>query len=163
MDGNNDGGTPAAENAGITKAELDAAVAKATADADAKAAAALTAERARIAGLDKLAAKVAGNAKGVEIVAAAKADGSSAEATALKLFEADALAGAAVLAGMAGDEVTATGVVPAALGGKPGAVAQTPDGWKAEYEASEALQAEYPTADAYVATKKHEQRKGGAK
>lgn len=153
----------AATPAGITKAELDAAVAKATADADAKAAAALTAERARIAGLDKLAAKVAGNAKGVEIVAAAKADGSSAEATALKLFEADAMAGAAVLAGMSGDDKTATGAAPAAAGDSGKAAAQTPDGWKAEYEGSEALKAEFISAAAYAAFKTYEAKKGGAK
>lgn len=41
-------------------------------------------------------------------------------------------------------------------GGAPVQKATTPDGWKAEYEASKDLQAEYPTVDAYVATKKRE-------
>ncbi|MEK9751738.1 MAG: S49 family peptidase [Rhodospirillaceae bacterium] len=39
---------------------------------------------------------------------------------------------------------------------KPKATPQTPDGWKAEYEASEALQAEFGIADRYVAFKQGE-------
>lgn len=145
--------------AGITQAQLDAAVAKATADAETRAEAKLTAERARIAGLDKLAAKVAGNKKGEEIITAAKADGSSAEATALKLFEADAMAGAAVLAGLAADDKTASAATPAAPGNSA-AAEQTPEGWKAEFEGSAALKAEFHSADAYVAYKKAEARGG---
>ena len=155
-------GGPAAEtNAGITQAQLDAAVAKATTDAEARAEAKLTAERARIAGLDKLSAKMAGNKKGEEIIAAAKADGTSVEATARKLFEADAMAGGAVLAGLAADDKTATAAAPAAPGGTV-AAAQTPEGWKAEWEASEALKGEFMSADHYVAFKRDEAKKGAS-
>lgn len=153
-------GAPAAEaSAGITQAQLDEAVAKATTDAETRAEAKLTAERARIAGLDKLATKVAGNTKGEEIITAAKADGSSVEATALKLFEAGATAGAAVLAGLAADDATASAATPAAPGGTVTAE-QTPAGWKAEFEGSAVLKAEFHSADAYVAYKKAEARGG---
>lgn len=149
-------GAPSAETAGFTQAQLDAAAAKAAADATAKANAdadaKIKAERERMAGLDRLAAKVAGNAKGAEIIAAAKADGSTAEATALKLAEADAFSGAAVINALQGDNASAAGAAPAA----PGAGAShagTPDGWKAEYAASKDLQAEFGSEAAYVGYK----------
>lgn len=153
-------GGAAAENAGgITQAQLDAAVARATADAETRATERLNAERARIAGLDKLAGKVKGNAKGVEIIAAAKADGSSIEATALKLAEADAFAGAAVLGALQQDDASAAGAVPAGAGAGTGAsAAQTPEGWAAEYRGSAALQAEFGSEAAYVGWKKAEAR-----
>lgn len=156
-------GGPAAEtNAGITQTQLDAAVQNATAAAEARAEEKLKAERARIAGLDKLSAKVAGNAKGAEIISAAKADGSSVEATALKLFEADAMAGAAVLAGLAADDKTAVAVAPAAPGAN-GQAPQTVAGWEAEWDASAALQASYPNKRGYVLLKQREARNSNQK
>jgi signal peptide peptidase SppA len=47
-------------------------------------------------------------------------------------------------------------------GGSATPKATTPDGWKAEWEASQDLQAEYPTADAYVATMKRESTRSAA-
>jgi signal peptide peptidase SppA len=151
----------------VAKALLDEGMAlgrkAATEAATAANAEALKAERARVAALDALAGKVGTAGKAGEIIAAAKADGSSAEATALKLFEAGAHANAANLAALEKDGMKTEGATPAAPGGTA-ATPQTPDGWKAEYEGSDALKAEFPTADIYVAFKKDEQRqKGGAK
>lgn len=151
-------GAPAAEaNAGITQAQLDAAVADATARGRAEAEAAINAERARTAALDGLLAKMGGNPKAAEIVAAAKADGSSAEATALKLIESGATQQAAVLGAMREDDASAAGARPAAAGAGAGkAVASTPEEWKAEWSASAELQAEFPSAENYAAFKRAE-------
>lgn len=155
-------GAPAAETpAGITQAQLDAAVAEATskavAEANAKAEERVKAERQRNADLDTLAAK-AGPAA-LDIIKAARADGSSAEATALRILSEGKHLPAAVAASLAADDKTAAGATPAAPdAGAGGAAAKTPEGWKAEWEASEKLQAEFPTAEAYVALKKHEAR-----
>lgn len=152
---------PAAETpAGITQAQLDEAVAKATSKGREEAEASLKAERTRMAALDELAAK-AGPAA-ADIIKAARADGSSAEATALKIFAEGKHIPAAVIAGLAADDRTAAGAVPAAPGNGPAAAAQTPEGWTAEWDGSDKLKAEYPTAAAYVATKKNEARKKGA-
>jgi hypothetical protein len=43
-------------------------------------------------------------------------------------------------------------------GGNATQKATTPEGWKAEWETSDKLKAEFPTADAYVATMKRENR-----
>lgn len=155
-------GAPAAETpAGITQAQLDAAVAEATskavAEANAKAEERVKAERQRNADLDTLAAK-AGPAA-LDIIKAARADGISAEATALRILSEGKHLPAAVAASLAADDKTAAGATPAAPdAGAGGAAAKTPEGWKAEWEASEKLQAEFPTAEAYVALKKHEAR-----
>jgi hypothetical protein len=156
-----------ADHPDVAKALLDEGKAlgrkEATEEVKTANAEALKAERARVAALDALAAKVGTAGKAGEIIAAAKADGSSAEATALKLFEAGAHANAANLAALEQDGKTTEGATPASPGGTA-ATPQTPDGWKAEYEGSDALKAEFPTADVYVAFKKDEQRqKGGAK
>jgi hypothetical protein len=144
-------GGPAAEtNAGITQAQLDAAVSNAVTQANAAAEARMTADRERMAGLDGLAARCAGNADALRVVNDAKASGASVADTALKLVEADAFAKAAVLGAIQQDSATASAAAPAA----PGAGAstqQTPEGWKAEYEGSADLKAEFPTAAAYVA------------
>lgn len=153
-------GAPAAEsNAGITQAQLDAAVAAATATATANFDANLKAERSRIAALDELGAKAGAGA--AAIITKAKADGTSPEATALAIINAGAhLEGAAVSA-LQADEALAAAAKPAAPAGA--VKATTPEGWKAEYEASPALKAEFPTAEAYVAFMKDEAKKGGAK
>lgn len=142
-------GGPAAEtNAGITQAQLDAAVSSAVTQANSAAEARLSADRERMAGLDGLAAKCAGNADALKIVGDAKASGASVADTALKLVEADAFTKAAVLGAIQQDGAAAA--TPAAPGAGP-AAQQTPDGWKAEYEGDPKLKAEFPTAAAYVA------------
>lgn len=56
----------------------------------------------------------------------------------------------------AAEGVTSTASTAGTAAEQPAAAATTPEGWKAEWEASSALKAEYPTADAYVAVKKRE-------
>ena len=154
-------GGPAAETpAGITKADLDAAVAKASTDASTAFEARLKADRERMSGLDGLVAKVAGNADGLKIIGDAKASGASVADTALALVNAGAFARAAVLGALQQDNLTATGAAPAALGDGATTVAQTPEGWKAEYAGSAALQREFTSADAYVSYRKAEARGG---
>jgi signal peptide peptidase SppA len=124
--------------------------------------AAVAADRERCAQIDALAAPYAGNAKVIEITTAAKKDGTSAADTALKLMTSGAAANATVLGAIQQDDATAKAATPA----KPGDTAQkptTPEGWKAEYEGSATLQAEFPSAEAYVAFKKDEAKNGGAK
>ncbi len=138
------------EEATASQARQDAAVREAT-----------DKERARNASLDGFLARFPNNTKAAQIVQAAKAGGTSVEATAVKLLEADVPAQAAALAGLKGDDTTATAAAPAAPGDTT--TATTPEGWKAEYAASAALQGEFPSAEAYVAFKKDEARKGGSK
>lgn len=152
---------PAAEaNAGITQAQLDAAVSNAVASAvsraNAEADARLQADRTRIAALDQLAARVAGNEPALKIVADAKANGTSAADCALALVNADAFTQAAVLNAIRGDDASASGAKPAVAADGPAATPQTPEGWRAEYAGSTKLQQEYGTETAYVAFKKAE-------
>lgn len=156
-------GAPAAEtNAGLTQADLEAAVARAVADAGTKHEASMTAERARLVALDGLVPHVKGNAEGIKIISEAKVSGASAADTALALVEAGVFAKAGVLGAMEGDDAGASAAAPAGEGeGKP--VAQNPEGWKAEWEASEKLQADFPKVEHYVNLKKHEARKTGQK
>lgn len=152
-------GAPAAEtNAGITQAQLDAAVANAVTQANAAAEARLAADRERMTGLDGLAAKCAGNAAALKIIGDAKASGASVADTALALVNAGAFTGAAVLGAIQSDDASAAGAAPAAAGSalQAGQVPQTEDGWKAEYAGSAALQAEFVSAATYVAFKKAE-------
>lgn len=160
-------GAPAAEtSAGISKAELEAAVAKATADATAAAEAkfkadadkAVKADRDRIAALDALAAKAGPGAK--EIIAQAKADGSSAETAALKIFDADAHKAGAVLGALEADDATASAAVSAPTAERQAAVEQTKEGWTAEWNGSEKLKAEFDTAADYVAFMKFNKESG---
>ncbi len=125
---------------------------------------AVAADRVRIAGLDKLEGKVGGNEAALKIIADAKADGSSVEATGSKLIEIDAFAKAGVVQALRTDDASASGARPA-VAADPNAkpVAQTPDGWKAEWEASAELQGKFDTAGAYVGFKKYEQRRKGGK
>lgn len=150
----NPNGAPAAEaNAGITQAQLDAAVGTARAEGKVEADAAIKAERDRVAKLDSYATKYAGNAKALEIITKAKADGTSAEATAVALIDAGVTVQAAVLNAIQQDDKGASAAAPAAPGNAAPA-ASTPDGWKAEWEASKDLQAAYPKVEHYVAFKK---------
>lgn len=152
-------GAPTAETpAGITQADHDAAVAKAKSDAEAGFAAKLEADRKRMAALDELAAECGGNKDGLDMIAAAKADGSSAEETALKLVKAGVFKKAAVLGAMEADDATAKGAAPAAA--TPAAnsttVEPTPEGWKSEWAGNKQLQQQYPKAEHYVSFKKAE-------
>lgn len=156
----NNGGPAADNNAGITQAQLDAAVATATATAAANFEAQMTTERTRIAALDDLGAKAGAGA--AAIITKAKAEGTSAEATALAIFNAGAHLEGAKAAALAADDALAASAQPAAPGGQQ-AKASTPDGWKAEFEASPALKAEFTSAEAYVAFKRDEAKKGGVK
>lgn len=158
-------GTPPQATGGITKADLDAAVAKATTDAQAGFEAKLKADRERMAALDELAAECAGNADGLAIVAKAKSEGTSPEAAALQLVKAGVFKKAAVLGALQEDDKSASGAAPAAsaTGAGKAAVPQTEAGWKAEYEGSADLQGEFLSAEAYVAFKRDELKKGGAK
>lgn len=150
-------GAPAAETpAGITQAQLDAAVAKATSDATTAAQASIDADRNRMAALDALALK-AGPAA-AEIITAAKKDGTSAEAAALAIINAGAHLPAAVTAALLADDRTAAGATPAVPGSGSSTAAQDPDGWKAEYAANPKLQADFATAADYVAFKKADSR-----
>lgn len=156
-------GAPAANiEAGITKADLDAAVAQAIADtkatAKAEADAGVAAERTRLAGLDEVA--LAAGPGALDIIAAAKLDGqTSPEAAAFAILKAGAHREGAVLSALATDDHSAAGATPAAPGANA-SVPQTPDGWKAEYANSEKLQGEFTTAEAYVGFKKAEKRGG---
>lgn len=146
---------PAAEtNAGITQAQLEAAVGKATADATAAAESRILADRTRMAAIDGLAAKVGADDKAAQkIIADAKINGTSAGDTALALIAADAFTKKAVLGAIQQDDASVSGVKPA---GAPEAkaAADTPEGWKAEYQASKALQAEFRSEASYVAYRK---------
>lgn len=159
----NNEGAPAAEApAGITKADLDAAVAKATADVSAGFEAKLKADRERMASIDELTAMVGDNKDALKIIADAKADGSSADSVALKLAKSGAFTKAAVLGAIKEDDKSASGAGPAAEG-KGGTVPQTEAGWTAEWEGSDALKGEYPEAADYAAFKKLERKEKGAK
>lgn len=144
-----------AEGKELGKAEAKAETAKAVSEA-------VAADRTRMAALDGLLMKVAGNADGEKIVAAAKADGSSAEATALKLADAGAFTKAAVLGALAKDDKGAGGASPAAAGADQAQVPQTKEGWTAEWNASADLKAAYPKVEHYTAFKAAEAR-GGVK
>lgn len=155
------GGPAADTNAGITQAQLEAAVASAVAQTQQAATAALEAERSRMAALDQLQAKCGGNKKGLDMIAAAKANGDSAEKTAMALIAADVFAQAAVLGAMQADDATAAGALPAgAPSSEAKQVPQTAAGWEAEWQASTELQAAYPTAKHYVRLKEHEAKSG---
>lgn len=152
-------GAPAAEtNAGLTQADLDRAKTEAKTEAKAEFDASMKTERERMVALDGLISKVNGNAEGLKIISEAKVSGASAGDTALALVNAGVFAKAAVLGSLAGDDASATGAKPAGEGEKA-QVAQTPDGWKAEWEGSDALKADFVSADDYVAFKKREARK----
>lgn len=137
----------------FTQAQLDEAIKAAEqrgrTEAQAAADAAVSAERERLAGLDKVLADAGPGA--AEIVAKAKEDGKTTPAeAALQVLQAGAHKAGVTLAGLEADEASAKGAVPGAEGAGKTKTPQTPDGWKAEWEASDKLQAEFPTVDSYV-------------
>lgn len=149
-------GAPAAENAGISKTDYDNAVAAARAAGVAEG---TKAEQDRVKGLTALLGK--GHDA---IVTAAIADGkSTAGEAAIRMVEAGLAAAPATDAGLedvlARMDRAATGVsstVSATGGSAAPAKASTPDGWRAEWEASADLQAEFVKADDYVAFRQAE-------
>jgi capsid assembly protease len=152
-------GAPAAEsNAGLTQVDLDRVKAEAKTEAKNEFEASLKADRERMAALDGLIAKVGGNAEGLKIIADAKVSGASAGDTALALVNAGVFAKAAVLGAVVADDASATGAKPAGQSDKA-EVPQTPEGWKAEWGGSDALKADFVSAEDYVAFKKREARK----
>lgn len=156
MDANTD--APAAE-AGISKTEHDAAVKS----AEQRGAQVATARLVAVLGAEKIKGDSARMAAAMDL--AVKAPGMSAEdvigfVTANVAEAPKPGAAADVLARL---DKAAEGVEsrPSATGdtGAPQTFAATPEGWRAEWSAKADLQAEYPTADAYVAIKKREARK----
>jgi hypothetical protein len=147
----------------VSRSDHDAAVAKARADGKAEGVAEATAagrregadaERTRIAGIQAHAIK------GHEaLIAACIADGAcSPDMAAGRILAAEKKLRDAQMAGVAGVEAV-TGKVAAAPTSQPNPPATgaekatTPDGWKAEYEASAELRAEFATLGDYVALK----------
>ena len=114
-----------------------------------------------IAGIEALGAQMPGHEK---LIVEMKADGKTTpEQAAVRLVTAEGIARQNQLKGVK-DVETLTRVVqaaphtPDAGGGQPKNTvqAQTPDGWKAEYAASPALQSEFLTVENYVAFKANE-------
>jgi capsid assembly protease len=115
---------------------------------------ALTAERVRMGALDSLASHIHGQADGLKIIADAKTSGASAGDTAIALITGGVFAKVAVLNGLQSDDKTAIDAAPAAPGSNQPLTATTPEGWKAEFAASTALQGEFASAEHYVAFKR---------
>lgn len=121
-----------------------------------------TAERERITGIEKLAADMPGHDK---LIAGLKADGKTTpEQAAMQLIAADgevrrnALKGVQSVEDKTGKVAASPATVsPAPEGGKT-EQANTPEGWKAEYnaqtDAGEKLRAEFPTEGSYVGFKR---------
>lgn len=116
------------------------------------------AERERILGIESVA--LPGHEA---LVSEMKADGKTTKGdAAIRINAAEKEAAKTRLDGLSQLDNAASGVVstPSSDGGaSPPAKATTPEGWKAEWEASEDIQKEYPTAESYVATKNREARK----
>lgn len=153
--GSMDGNTNAADVETIAKADHDAAVKAAH---DQGVAAGAKAENARMLAIEANA--LPGHE---DLVAAHKADMSmSPEASAMAILKAERAKPRSARSTLEAMDKAAEGVEsrPSASGdgGTAAPKATTPEGWRAEYEASPKLQAEYPTADAYVAVKKREAR-----
>ncbi len=156
-------GTPGAnaetgnEDAIYTQAQYDDAVSKAIAQGKTLGAAT---EKERISGVLTYLGR-GHDSKVLEMAA----DGTSKKAdAAMAILDADAGKSAEVQAALEKLDKAAEGVTssPSALGdgGTAGqSFEQTPEGWAAEWDASDKLQAEYITRDGYVAMKKREARK----
>jgi signal peptide peptidase SppA len=147
--------TTADAETGIGKAEHDAAVKAAR---DEGFAAGVRAENARILAIEANA--LPGHDA---LVSAHKADSSvTPEASAIAILKAEREKPKDPRRTLEAMDRAAEGVEsrPSASGdGGPAAPkATTPEGWKAEWEASAKLQGEYPTPEAYVAVKKREAR-----
>lgn len=149
---------PAVTETGITQGALDQAVAKAREAAIAEGrAAGAEAERKRIAAIDE--AAVPGYA---DLVAAAKADPEGNAATlAVSILKRQKEQAASVIGNRQADDAALAAVkstplaAPAAAPAKP-AVKQNAEGWREEYEASEELQAEFPSVESYLGFKQGE-------
>lgn len=115
---------------------------------------ALTAERSRMGALDSLAGHLNGQADGLKIIADAKMSGATAGDTAIALINGGVFAKVALINGLQADDQTAAPARPAAPGNDTPSAATTPEGWKAEYAASAALQSEFASAENYVAYQK---------
>ncbi|WP_181181032.1 S49 family peptidase [Mesorhizobium sp. B1-1-2] len=124
---------------------------------------ATAAERERLAGIE------ANLVPGQEaLIAAHKADANmTPAASAQAVLAAVKSKGTDVLKGLQALDNAASGVASrpsehgdagADAGNQP--AANTPDGWKAEWEKSDKLKAEYPSAESYAATKKRDALKG---
>ncbi|WLR92173.1 S49 family peptidase [Shinella zoogloeoides] len=112
------------------------------------------AERERLIGIDQQAAGLTGHD---DLVGRLKADGKTTPAeAALQLLAAEKTKNAERLTGLQQLDAAAAGVqsLPSAGDGSIQQFAKTPDGWKAEWEATPKLQEDFPTADSYVATMK---------
>jgi len=154
MAGQNDPAPAPAATKPTTSAELSAAFPELCAAIRAEGA---QAESARIAGIETLGAAMKGHDT---LIAAMKADGKTTpEQAAMRIVAAEGAARAAQLAGIQSVESLTGNVNAAPASAAPNetpTVAQTPDGWKAEYDASDKLKAEFGSCDQYVAFKKAE-------
>jgi signal peptide peptidase SppA len=114
-----------------------------------------TAERERILGIEAQA--MPGQDA---LIAEMKADGKTTPAeAAVRVLSAMKAQGGGALAMLEKMDRAAEGVVSTPSGASPDGVkpkASTPEGWKAEWEASDKLKAEFPTVESYVATMKRE-------
>lgn len=121
-------------------------------------AAGATAERERILGIEKIA--LPGHDA---LVAEMKADGKTTpDQAAGRILQAEKAAREQRAQALADADKSMAKVTPAPVAGAGADVpdskpkASTPDGWKAEYAASEDLQGEFASADSYVAFKEAE-------
>ena len=128
---------------------------------------AAAAERARITGIDEQAKGLSGHD---DLIAAMKADGKTTPAeAAVQLLAAEKAKPAAdkakvdeQLKGLAKLDEAAKGIQSdASETGEHGerTFEANPDGWKAQWEASEKLQAQFPSAESYAATMKRDSQK----
>jgi signal peptide peptidase SppA len=156
-DTNTGAATAAATPPGITAGERDAAVT-----------AAVTAERARMAGLTALGAKLPGHDA---IITAAVAEGISVEAAALRIVDAEAAIRTRAATGLKDADALVRGASSAprvdtgradhaasaaAAGGAPSIEGKSDDQLKADWQASTALRQEFLTAADYVGFAKAE-------
>lgn len=135
--------TPAV--ASYSQEQMDAAIVTARAEG-------ATVERARILGIEAVA--MAGHE---QIVADMKADGvTTPEQAAMRLIHAEKAKSASRLTALRDVEQVARDVRPAPSASVAAnrAIANTPEGWTDEYASSGELQAEFGSAEAYVAYKR---------
>lgn len=152
---------PAAETAGIDKAAHDAAVTQAKDDGRTEGmSTGAQAERERITGIQEKARFAPGHDA---LVAEMIADGKTTpDQAAGRLLEASAAIRGQKAQGLADADKDVAAIAAAPRGDDPAAdaaqpqVEQSEDGWKAEFGASKALQAEFATASDYVAFKRAE-------
>lgn len=118
--------------------------------------AAATAERDRILGIEAVA--LPGHD---DLIASMKADGKTTKGdAAINITAAEKEAAKNRLEGLSQLDAAAAGVVstPSSDGGSALTKASTPDEWKAEWQASEEMQVQHLTADAYVAVMKRQNK-----